>query len=180
RAQRVAGRGQGVAGRDRAVGLDVEDQAVVLGRLLDAGGLDLEGDAAHRREDRVDGDDPDGLARLVPVGGDVPAALRHGDVDGEAGGLVERGDLEIRVEDLDVGVRLDVAGGDLSGALRVEAERHGLVAVADEDEILQVEDDVGDVLGDPGDRGELVQGVVEAELRDGRPGDGRQQGAAQG
>src|SRR5690606_15759495 len=63
---------------------------------------------------------------------------------------------------------------------RVEAERHGLVAVADEDEILQVEDDVGDVLGDPGDRVELVQGVVEAELRDGRPGDGRQQGAAQG
>src|SRR5829696_830130 len=48
RAERVAGRGQGVARDDRAVGLDVDDQAVVLGRLLDSGRLDLERHPAHR------------------------------------------------------------------------------------------------------------------------------------
>ena len=37
-----------LAGRDRAVGLDVEDQPVVVGRLLDAGRLDRERDPAHR------------------------------------------------------------------------------------------------------------------------------------
>ena len=35
RPQRRAGRGQRLAGRDRAVGLDVEHEAVVVGRLLD-------------------------------------------------------------------------------------------------------------------------------------------------
>ena len=60
RAQRVAGRGERLAGRDGAVGLDVEDEAVVVGGLLDAGGLDREGHPADRREDRVDRDHADG------------------------------------------------------------------------------------------------------------------------
>ena len=40
------------------------------------------------------------------------------------------------------------AGGDLRGAADVEAERDRLVAVDQEHEVLEVEDDVGDVLGD--------------------------------
>ena len=60
RAQRGAGRGERLARRDRTVGLDVEDEAVVVGALLDAGRLDLEHHAADRREDRVDRDDADG------------------------------------------------------------------------------------------------------------------------
>src|SRR3546814_12606024 len=62
---------------------------------------------------------------------------------------------------------------------RVRSQGDMLVAVADEDEVLQVQDDVGDVLGDTGDGVELVAGVVEAQLGDGGAGDRREQGAPQ-
>ena len=86
---------------------------------------------------------------------------------------------EVGVEDLDVGVGLQVGGGDLGRALDVEAQRHGLVAVADDDEVLEVQDDVGDVLDDAADGVELVERLVEADLGDGGAGDRREQHAAE-
>ena len=41
----------------------------------------------------------------------------------------------------------------------------GSSAVDGEHEVLEVQDDVGDVLGDAGDGVELVERVVEADLR---------------
>ena len=38
----------------------------------------------------------------------------------------------------------------------------GSSAIGREHDVLEVQDDVGDVLGDAGDRVELVEGVVEA------------------
>src|SRR5690606_27734091 len=162
--------GERLAGGDGAVGLDVEDEAVELGGLLDAGRLDVEGDAAHRREDGVDRDDADGGRRLVAVGRRVAPAPGDGDVEGEPALVVGGGDVEVGVEDLDVGAGLDVAGGDVLRALHVEAQRDRLVGVHPQDEVLQVEDDVGRVLGDAGDRVELVEGVVEPHLGDGGAG----------
>src|SRR5690606_39725116 len=49
----VGGGAHGFLGVDRAVGLDVQDQLVQVGALLDAGRFDLVGHAAHRRERRV-------------------------------------------------------------------------------------------------------------------------------
>src|SRR3954471_22977088 len=46
RAQGVAGRRQRLTGRDGTVGLDVENETVVVGRLLHPGGLNAEGDPA--------------------------------------------------------------------------------------------------------------------------------------
>src|SRR6202034_4359468 len=45
--------------------------------------------------------------------------------------------------------------------------------------VLEVQDDVGDVLLDPGQRGELVQRLVETELGHGAAGNGGEQGAPQ-
>jgi hypothetical protein len=71
------------------------------------------------------------------------------------------------------------AGRDLTRAAHVDAEGDRLVGLRREHEVLEVQDDVGDVLGDPGDGVELVQGVVETDLRDGGAGDRRQQRAPQ-
>ena len=120
------------------------------------------------------------VERLVAVGRDVAPALLDGDVDGQAALAVERGDVEVGVEDLDVGGRLDVGGGDVGRAADVEAQGDRLVGVDVQHEVLEVQDDVGDVLGDAVDGVELVERVVEAHLRDGRAGDRRQQRAAQG
>src|SRR5947209_6804028 len=75
RAQRVARRGQCLLRGDGPVGLDVEGETVVVGCLLDARGLDREGHPAHRREDRVDGNDADRRRMLVALGRDVATAL---------------------------------------------------------------------------------------------------------
>ena len=129
-AQRVAGRRQRVARRDRTVGLDLERELVVVGGLLDAGGLDRERHPAHGREDRVDRDETDGRRALVALGREVAAALLDGEVEGEAALGVDRGEVQLGVEDLDVGGGLDVAGGDLTRAARVEAQRDRLLGRA--------------------------------------------------
>ena len=97
-------------GIDRAVGLDVERQLVEVGPLADARLLDRVRDAAHRREDRVDRDDADRLVgRLVVLGRAVPAAAADRQVHLELGLLLERGDVRVRVEDLDARGQVDVA-----------------------------------------------------------------------
>src|SRR3954447_21640690 len=108
---------QGVLRLDRAVGLDVERELVVVRALADAGGLDVVGDAPHRREDRVDGDDADRLGGgLVVLGRPVTAAAPDRDVELELGVGLERSDLDLRVEDLDARGQVDVLGRDVAGA----------------------------------------------------------------
>ena len=102
-------------------------EVVVVGRLLDAGGLDVEAHAAHRAEDRVDRDHADRAGLGLALARGVATTLLDGQVDREAGLAVERGDVEVLVEDLDVGRALDVAGGDGGRAADVEAQVDRLV-----------------------------------------------------
>ena len=168
-----------VARRDRTVGLDLEGELVVVRGLLDTGGLDRERHPAHRREDRVDRDDADGRRALVALGREVTAALLDGEVEGEAALRVHRRDVQLGVEDLDVGRGLDVAGGDVARAARVEAQRDRLLGRALQHEVLEVQDEVGDVFLHARDHVELVERLVEAHLRDRGAGDRREQRAAQ-
>ena len=66
-----------------------------------------------------------------------------------------------------------------AGPAHVEAQGDRLVAVADEHDVLQVQDDVGDVFDHTADGVELVERVVEPHLCDRRTGDRRQEGAPQ-
>ena len=177
--QRVAGRRQRLTRRDRAVGLDLDRELVVVRGLLHAGGLDVERDAPHGREDRVDRNHTDRRGPLVALGREVAAALLDGQVDGEAALGVDRRDVQVGVEDLDVGGGLDVAGEDVARAALVEAQRHGLLRGAAEDDVLDVQDEVGDVLLDTRDGVELVEGLVEPDLGDGGTRDRRQQRPAE-
>jgi len=89
--------------------------------------------------------------RLAPValGRQIPAAAADCDRDLEAALRREVGDLEIRVEDLEVSRCLDVGSRDHTlAALRQPHLHLRRLAVEDADELLQVEDDVGDILAD--------------------------------
>src|SRR5690625_860975 len=56
---------------------------------------------------------------------------------------------------------------------------HRLVVLRGDHDVLQVQDDLGDVFLHTGDRGELVQHTVDADAGDRSSRDGGEQGAAQ-
>ena len=175
-----AGRGQRVPRGDRRLGLDIEHQPVEVGALLDTGGLDAVGDLEHRRVDRVDRDAADlGADDLVRRGRDVAAAALDDQLDLELALLGQGGQLEIGVVHGDAGGRRDVGGGDVTGALLAQVHGDRLVVLGGNHQLLEVQDQLGDVLLDAGDGGELVQHAVDADAGDAGAGDGRQQGAAQ-
>src|SRR3954471_1080595 len=177
--RRLAQRGLRV---DRPVGLDVDRQLVEVGALADARLLDRVRDAAHRREDRVDRDDADRLVgRLVVLGRAVAAAAPDREVHLELGLLLERRDVRVRVEDLDARGQVDVARRDVAGAGDHERGLDlGGVRVHAADDALEVEDDVGHVLGDALDRRELVGDPLDADGGHRRTGERGEEHAAQG
>src|SRR3954469_22389182 len=166
---------------DRAVGLDVQRELVVVGALADAGLLDRVGDAPDRREDGVDWGDADRLVgRLVLLGGAVAPAAADRHVHLELGLLLERRDVHVGVEDLDARGQVDVLGRDLA---RAGDDQRGLdlgrVRVHAADDALEVQDDVGDILRDALDRRELVGDALDPDAGDGRAGQRGQQHSAQ-
>jgi hypothetical protein len=88
--------------------------------------------------------------------------------------------VQVGVVDLHPRRRRDVRGGHGAGALLAQVHDDRLVVLAGDDELLDVEDELGDVLLHPRDGGELVQDAVDPDARDCGTGDGRQQRAAQG
>src|SRR5918999_1428866 len=174
----LAQRGRGV---DRAVGLDVQRQLVEVGALADAGLLDRVRDALDGREDRVDRDHADRLVRrLVVLRRAVAAAATDREVQLELRLLLERRDVRVGVEDLDAGRQVDVARRDLAGPGHDQRRLDlGRVGVHPADDALEVQDDVGDVLGDALDRRELVRDPLDAHARDRRPRERGQQDAPQ-
>src|SRR3954465_175592 len=143
--RRVAQRRLGI---DRAVGLDVERELVVVRALADARALDVVRDPPHGREDRVDRDDAERLVGgLVVLRRSVAAAAADRQVQLELGLLLERGDVRIRVEDLDARGQVDVARGDVTGAGHHQRRLHlrGVRVHAAHD-AFEVEDDVRHVL----------------------------------
>ena len=93
--------------------------------------------------------------------------------------LRQRADLVVRVEAGDAVDERDVACGHDALAVLVEADRVGLVVLDLEQRLLEVEDDVGDILDDAGERGELVQRAFDRDVRDRRALQRRQQNPAQ-
>ncbi len=168
------------SGRDRPVGLDLDGQLVEVRVLADPHVLDPVVDLAHRGEDRVDGDDPDGQG-LGALGAQVAHAALDGQVHLDRHVIgVEGHQDEVRVDDLDVGRLGHVRRGHRTGAALDEAELDRVGGEALEPELLDVEDDLGDVFLDARDGRELLVDVTDLDARDGRPFEGRQEDASQG
>src|SRR5829696_5641190 len=158
--------GPAVAGRR----VRVEDVHLVEVRTLaDARRLDVVGDAADRREHRVDGDDPDRVrAAAIALGRHVAASAADRERDLEPALRRQVRDLEVGVQDLEVGRRLDVGGRDRPLAPRRQPHLDlGRLAVQDADELLQVEDDVGYVLANARQGRELVRDAFDLDRRHG-------------
>src|ERR1039458_4453669 len=89
-------------------------------------------------------------------------------------------DVDLLVEDLNIAVGLDHAGGDNAGRVGAEVEGLGAVACKLEGNLLQVEDDVGGVLDHSADGLELVQHALDANGGNGCALDRREQSPAEG
>ena len=81
---------------------------------------------------------------------------------------------------LDASWRGNVSGGDRTRALLAQVHHDRLVVLAGDDQTFDVQDDLGDVFIDTGDRRELMQHAVNAQTRNGRTGDAREQSATKG
>ena len=129
-AEEIGGEADGFLRRDGAVGPHFEDELVVVGHLADARAFDVIVHAADRRMDRVDGDVAERqIAVGVAVGDLVAAAALETRFELERAFLRQRGDVRRRIEDLDVGVLLEVGGGDDARPLLLEVQRLRTFAV---------------------------------------------------
>ena len=109
----------GVARRHRAVGPHVDGQLVVVGGLTDARRFDQVVHLLDRRVHRVDRDPADAEVLVeVLVGRHVAAAALHPHLHVQLAAFGDRRDVRIRLEDLDVGVGLDVARPDFAAPCR--------------------------------------------------------------
>jgi hypothetical protein len=160
---------EGLLRARRAVGLDLDRELVVVGHLTDPHALDPVVDLPDRREDRVDRDHAD-RQLLGPLGAEIADAALDGQVhlDRHVVG-VERHQDELGVDDLDVGRLGDVRRGHLPGTALDQAELDRMRREALQAELLDVQDDLGDVLLDAGDRRELLVDVADLDARDRRP-----------
>ena len=172
----------GVARGHGTVGLDLEDETIVVGATTDAAVLNDLGAATDGREERVDVNDADGIGlTLVILAGDVAATHADAHPHGEVGALGEGADDVARVDDLELSGDIEVAAGhrhgavDRDGGLRLGAGAHGA-----EDQALDVEHDVGDVLVDALNGRELMLHAVDGDGLDCSALEGREQHATQG
>ncbi len=170
-AENLAGFDQRHLRRERAVGPDLQDQAVVVGLLADAGIFGRVANARHRRVDAVDRDQADFLLFVVADvlrGGHVAAALVDRQRHFETDIFGQRRDDQVLVDDRDRRVGFDHAGGDRRRPCWRRASFPWLVGVELHDQALDVEDDVGDIFHHARQAGEFVLGAFEADVGDGR------------
>ncbi len=166
--QDLGGVGDRVRGRHGAVGPDLEVQPVEVRLATDASRRHRVVHLRDRREDRVDRNRADRhLLGLVLLGGAVALAGADRDFHLDVGLAVRRHDPVVRIQHVDRRVfGREVAGRDHARAGLANAQRARPRGVHPEAHFLEVQDDVGDVLDDAGDRRELVQHAVDAQRRD--------------
>ena len=155
----------GVTRRKRTVGLDLEDEAIVVGVLTHAASLNELGAAVDRRVQRVDMNDADRIAvTLVRLIRDITATIADAHAHREVTALVEGSDVLLGVDELELRRNEEVCTGDLARTV----DRNGggsLVGGTErtEHQTLNVQDDISDVLNHVGDSHELVLRTIDLD-----------------
>src|SRR5579883_798182 len=154
--------------RYRAVGPDFHDEFVVVGSLTDAGVLDLVLDADDRREAGIDGDDADLTLHLnVLFGHTIPPPVLDAHLDDEGDIIGESGDDVVGVDDFHILIGDDVGGLDDPAFVAFDAQCARGIAGVFHHQALDVEDDVGDILDDAGNRADFVLDALYLDAGDG-------------
>ena len=114
------------------------------------------------------------LEDLVDVARDVAPSAGRVNRHLEFGAFGKVGNLEIGVDHAHEGGKLEVSGPEDARALHVDfdAFAFAFVVVDPEDEVLEVEDDLGDVFLDARDGAEFVAHAFDVEGVDARAGKG--------
>ena len=168
-----------VGGRNGAVGPHFESELVVIGDLSETRGFDGVIALANRRVDGVDRNESDAEIFVeVLVGGDIAAATLQTHFHIEFAAFADGGDVDVFIEDFDVGVGFDHAGGDDAGLVSAQVDRFWRIAGELEGNLLQIQDDVGRIFDYARDRLEFVQHAFDFYRGDGRAFDRGQHYAA--
>ena len=103
--EQLGGQADGVGGQHGPVGPHFEGQLVVVGDLTQTRGFHHVIDAAHRRVDRIHGNEAQAQVGVeVLVGGDIAAPALEAHLHIQLAALRNGGDIDVLVQDLDVAV----------------------------------------------------------------------------
>src|SRR5258707_280775 len=128
-------------GLDHAVRLDVNDELVEVGALLDARRFDRIGHTSHGRERGIQYDLSDALGFLgddTEIPGDVPTAVLDLDLHLDLASGGKRRDHMLRIDDFDIVSDLDVGRGHGALTFFLQAEQRVLAVVKLEHYALEV------------------------------------------
>ena len=160
------GIGNGIFRCDDAIGFDVQRQLVVVGHLTHTGVFDVIRHLAHGGENAVHRNKSNRrIFRAVQRRRAVTLACVDGHFHVQLRALVERADNQIRVHDFDIGTGFDHAGGDFARAFGVQTHTLRTFDVHTHGQCLDVQDNVGDILTNALNGGELVQNTVNLNRR---------------
>src|SRR5947209_1654593 len=128
----------------------------------------------------VDGNEPQAKIFFeVLVGRDVAASALEAHLHVELAAFGDSRNVNVLVEDLDVAISLDHAGGHNARLVRLQVDRLRSVTIELERDLLQVQDDVGGVFDHSADGLELVQHALDLHGGNRRAFDRAQEHATQ-
>src|SRR5699024_9602515 len=136
-------------------------------------------DLENRRVDRIDRDPADLCIRVLVLSArNVSASAFDGQFHVQTTLTIQRGDVQVRIVDLDPGRSRDIGSGPGAGPLLAQVGNDRFVEFGRYDQGLQVEAELGDILLDSRHGADRVEACVDPDGRDGGTGDRVQQGSA--
>ena len=178
--EQLGGLADGVLRRNGTIGPDFNGQLVVIGVLAQTGSFHGIVHFAHRRVNGVDRNVSDGQVFIViAIGRDIAAAAFDAHIDIELAAFAHGGDVQVAVENFDIVVGLNLAAHHFARRVNGQAGNARAFTHHLERHLLQVEDDIGGVFDDTGNRAEFVRYAINAHAGNGRALNGAQQYAAQ-
>ena len=176
------GRGaDGLVRLNAAVGPHLQSQAVIIGLLAHTGVFNGVIHLPNRGEDRIRRDDANRrVGGLVVLGADVATPFFKRQVHDEVSVLIQRGDMQIAVDHLDLIVHLEGGRRQFARSLHVDRHRLGAFTIQLGRKLFEVEDDLCNVFLHAGNGGKLMLDAFNADAGNGNAGQRAQQHTAQG